>query len=451
MKGDNFKGLLLHLSLIVGVVIVLLPLFWMISTAFKQTGEGMRFNFIPATRQGTKTYSIDLNETFKNKVVFEYVNPAAGEVSVAGSFNEWDATANPMTDDAGIWTTEFTDLPAGDYEYKFVVNEIDWEMDPENEKERDGNSLISVPAEGFVSNKPLTNATKFTDNKIEFKYYAPNASRVQVNFQGEAINLIQDDAGYWNTFVEIPSGKYTYNFVEIKTFREAMNDLYTFSNFRRVLFNPDFPFARFFMNSMIVSVGTAFLTCLLCILAGYAFAKKNFYFKDKLFIILLGSMMVPGMIFMVPQFAIVNRLGWINSFQGLIVPHLANVFGLFLLTQYIKTIPDSLFEAARIDGANELQVFKIILLPLAFPIVVTLFLLTFVTQWSNFLWQLIVNTPDSPFRTLPVGLALFRGQYATEWELMMAAACFSIIPITIMFLFAQKFFIEGMTQGAVKE
>jgi len=110
-----------------------------------------------------------------------------------------------------------------------------------------------------------------------------------------------------------------------------------------------------------------------------------------------------------------------------------------------------LFEAATIDGANEFQIFRIIIIPLAMPIIVTLFLLTFLGQWSNFLWQLIVNTPDSPCRTLPVSMALFKGQYAIAWERIMAGSCFSIVPIAILFLIAQRFFMEGMTGGAVKE
>src|SRR5690606_6399567 len=122
-----------------------------------------------------------------------------------------------------------------------------------------------------------------------------------------------------------------------------------------------------------------------------------------------------------------------NSYQGMIVPHLANVFGLFLLRQYISQIPRDLFHAAEIDGASESQVFRSIVIPVCLPIMVTLFLLVFVGQWSNFLWQLIVNTGDSPFTTLPVGLQQFKGQNANEWEKIMAGACFSILPIAVLF------------------
>lgn len=224
----------------------------------------------------------------------------------------------------------------------------------------------------------------------------------------------------------------------------------TLTNFREILDNPDFPFFEFFVNSLVVASASGALTVLICTLGGYAFAKKRFWFKEPIFFLLLTSMLIPGMIYMVPQFAIVSQLRWIDTWEGLIIPHLASVFGLFLMRQYIQTLPDSLIEAARIDGATEMQVFSRIIVPLSIPIIVTLFLLTFLSQWSNFLWQLIVTTPDSPMRTLPVGLALFRGQYAVRWEAMMAGACFSIVPMAVLFLVAQRFFIEGMTQGAVK-
>lgn len=232
---------------------------------------------------------------------------------------------------------------------------------------------------------------------------------------------------------------------------KSFSDIYTFSNFSEILFNPDFPFFQFFLNSLVVATLSGLVTVAICTLAGYAFAKKRFPYRDAIFYTLLASMLIPGLIYVVPQFALVSELGWINTYQGMVLPHVANVFGLFLMRQYISTIPDSLLEAARIDGANEWQVFRIAVAPLAMPIVMTLFLITFVSQWSNFLWQFITNTPDSPLRTLPVGLNLFKGQYDIKWELIMAGACFSIIPVAIIFALAQKYFIQGMTTGAVKE
>ena len=227
-------------------------------------------------------------------------------------------------------------------------------------------------------------------------------------------------------------------------------ELYTLSNFDTVAHNPDFPFLRFFFNSLVVATLCGTLVTLICTMGGYAFAKKEFVGKQLLFKLLLTSMLIPGMIYMIPQLTLVIQLGWINSWAGMVVPHLASVFGIFLMRQYIETIPDSLFEAARMDGANEAQILRHVVFPLSIPVMITLFLLTFLFQWSNFLWQLVVNTPDSPLRTLPVGLALFKGQYSINWELMMAGACFSVLPIAVLFLAAQRFFIEGLTQGAVK-
>ncbi len=270
---------------------------------------------------------------------------------------------------------------------------------------------------------------------------------------GQVIDLSGPDAdgSFAGSVQDAVLGRYLYRFRFRRPLGVAFRDLYTLNNFSEVLFNKDFPFKRFFLNSLIVAFFSGALTTLICTMGGYAFAKKQFVFRDGLFMVLLSAMMIPGMMFMVPQFALVSTFGWINTYWGLIIPHLANVFGLFLMRQYIKTIPDSLFEAARIDGATEFQQFKMIVIPLALPIIMTLFLLTFLGQWSNFLWQLIVTTPESSLRTLPVGLALFKGQYAISWESMMAGACFSIIPIALLFLFAQRFFIEGMTSGAVKE
>lgn len=228
-------------------------------------------------------------------------------------------------------------------------------------------------------------------------------------------------------------------------------DLYTLENLQAVAFNEDFPFLRYLGNSLLVATTASAATVFFCALAAYVFAKRNFPGREVLFWSFMGAMMIPGMMYMVPQFALVARFGWVNTLAGLVVPHLANVFGVFLLRQYMQTIPDSLVEAAEIDGASEWQIFARVIVPLSTPVLITLFLLTFVTQWNNFLWQLIVNTPDSPYITVPVGLALFRGQYTTDLEKIMAGSTFSILPLFALFLFAQRYLIEGLTAGAVKE
>lgn len=232
---------------------------------------------------------------------------------------------------------------------------------------------------------------------------------------------------------------------------EDFSSLYTLRNFTSVAQGEDFPFLLFLRNSFLVAVTSALLTVFVCSLAAYVFAKKNFPGKDLLFWLFMGAMMIPGMMYMVPQFAIITRLGWMNSLPGLVAPHLANVFGVLVLKQYIQTIPDSLLEAAHMDGASEWQIFTRVIVPLSLPALATLFLLTFVGQWNNFLWQLIINTPDSSFITLPVGIQMFKGQYGADLEKQMTAASFSILPLMLLFLFTQRYLIEGLTAGGVKE
>ncbi len=223
---------------------------------------------------------------------------------------------------------------------------------------------------------------------------------------------------------------------------------YTLANFREVLFQ--FRFGRFFLNSLLIASVSATVSTTFAALAAYAFAKGDFPLRNTLFALFLSSMMVPGLLFIVPQFLVVYKLRWLNTYQGMIVPHLANVFGLFLLTQFIRQVPDSLLESARMDGASEWHVFRSVIVPLSLPIIATVFLLNFQFHWSNFLWQLIVAQDESMY-TLPVGLAMFKGQHEELYTLEMAAASLSVIPIAVLFLFAQRYFIEGITQGAVKE
>ncbi|MCC5875867.1 MAG: carbohydrate ABC transporter permease, partial [Candidatus Sumerlaeia bacterium] len=281
---------------------------------------------------------------------------------------------------------------------------------------------------------------------------AEGMSLLLANNQRLDLNLLSADEEYihWGGSTTIQNMD-TYALETRRSFGQAVSVLYTIDNFRTILTSRDFNFARYFLNSLVVATGAAFLTVFICTLAGYAFATKQFHYRDEIFAVLLLSMLVPGMIYMVPQFSITLQLGLLNTYAGMIIPHLGNVFGLFLMRQYIGNIPKDLFAAARIDGAGEVQLFRNVVIPITLPIMATLFLLTFVMQWSNFLWQLIVNTGDSAVVTLPVGLQQFRGQNANEWEMIMAGACFSIIPIAVLFLSLQRYFIEGLTAGAVKE
>lgn len=451
------KRAVLYTLLFGGAIIVLLPLFWMVLTAGKQRGQALKFQFLPAATVQGPLKTLRPLEPGEATVTFEYVPklyPKLGtpiEVSLAGEFNGWEKSRDQLVRDGSTWSVTLRNLKPGTYQYKFVVNGNKWVVDKSHDNVSGGNSVITLKS-GFNGNRDLADGSRHRGDKVVFDIRRPGVESLQIQIKGRdaPIDLAREGETFTAT-LDSTDEPVEYRILEPQSFWSGLARIYTWQNFARVLANDDFPFARFFINSLLVAAGTAFLTVLICTMAGYAFAKKDFWGKEKLFMALLSTMMIPGMIFMVPQFAVVNKLGWINSYQGMIIPHLANIFGLFLLRQYIETIPDSLFEAAIIDGAGEWQIFKIIIVPLSLPIMVTLFLMTFVAQWGNFLWQLIVNTPDSPFRTLPVGLALFRGQYGQDWEMLMAGACFSIIPIAILFLMAQRFFIQGMTSGAVKE
>lgn len=221
----------------------------------------------------------------------------------------------------------------------------------------------------------------------------------------------------------------------------------TLSNYKSVL--TQYKFGRYFINSLTVASIGALGATILCTMAAFAFAKLQFPLKRPLFGMFLSVLMVPGLMFVVPQFAIVYRLGWINTYKAMIIPHLANVFGMFLLVQYMKTIPDELVDAARVDGANNWTIFLKVVVPLSGAMIATVFLLTFQFHWNNFLWQLIVAT-DEHMYTVPVGLAMFRSAHEELHTLKMAASAISILPITMIFIFAQRYFIEGILRGAIK-
>lgn len=450
------RNILLYVALLTGSAIVLMPLFWMLLTAFKEPGTALKNQFLPETTRVTGVTVLAPNETagaFQSYTFF-HTSPGAKRVTVAGSFNGWNAAASEMkTEGGGVFQTTLR-LPPGKHEYKFVVDGK-WLDGP--------NQALEIAASPDQS--------RYDGKTVSFLYQAATATAVKVQTGQAEIPLQKNSDGVWSGRMENAQAAgesdsaVSYRFSVHTSFLAGLKSIYTFANFKLIRNSPDFPFGRFFLNSLVVASASGLLTVVLCTLAGYVFAVKEFTGKDKLFYVLLSVMMVPGMIFFVPQFALVNVIGkmpffgttlqelrifGVNTYAGMIVPHLANVFGIFLMRQYIETIPHSLFEAARMDGANEYHELTKIVVPLAMPIMVTLFLLTFLGQWTNFLWQLVVNTPDSPLRTLPVGLALFRGQYAIQWELMMAGACFSIVPVAVLFVMAQRYFIEGMTQGAVK-
>jgi len=204
-----------------------------------------------------------------------------------------------------------------------------------------------------------------------------------------------------------------------------------------------FPFGRFLFNTMVVAVGSTGLHLVTSCLAAYAFARLRFRGREVLFLVYLGTLMVPQQVTIVPLFLMMQNVGWVDTFWALILPGAFHALGVFLLRQFFMTIPRELEESAFIDGASRLRILWQIILPLSKPALATLAVFTFIREWNSFLWPLIVTTsPD--MRMLSVGLSLFSGQYGTEWHLLMAAATVTLLPTLLIFAFAQRYFVEGI-------
>ncbi|MBN2384495.1 carbohydrate ABC transporter permease [bacterium] len=208
-------------------------------------------------------------------------------------------------------------------------------------------------------------------------------------------------------------------------------------------------FSRYFYVTTIVALLTTLGQLITSTLAAFAFARLKFFLNHIIFTILLGTMMVPQPVLLIPDFILLAKFGWLNTFYALIVPWLANVFGIFLLRQYFLTIPEELLDAARIDGCGNIRILVQIMVPLAKPILMTLALFTFIGSWNSFMWPLIVtNSPD--MRTLQVGLASLQSESGIQWTLMMAASTFSLIPLIVLFFFVQKHLIESFARSGLK-
>jgi multiple sugar transport system permease protein len=204
-----------------------------------------------------------------------------------------------------------------------------------------------------------------------------------------------------------------------------------------------FPFARFLGNTLVVAIGGMLLHLATSCLAAYAFARLRFRGRDALFLLYLGTLMIPQQVTVVPLFLMMRELGWINTFTALILPSAFQALGVFLLRQFFLTIPRELEESALVDGAGRLRILWQIILPLSKPALATLAVFTFIREWNSFLWPLIATTsPD--MRVLSVGLTLFTGQYGTEWHLLMAAATITLVPTLLVFIFTQRYFVQGI-------
>lgn len=209
-------------------------------------------------------------------------------------------------------------------------------------------------------------------------------------------------------------------------------------------------FGQFFGNSIVVALFTVAGNLVFCSMVGYALAKMDFPGKKALFVVVMVTLMVPGVVTFVPLFVMVSSLGLVDSYAALILPFVTTPLGVFLMRQFMLGIPDPLLEAARIDGAGELRIFARIVMPLCGPPLATLGILTFLASWNNFLWPLVAAQTEAKY-TLPVALSLYStGQSATDYGLLLAGSVLVIAPIILLFVFLQRYFIQGIASTGLK-
>jgi multiple sugar transport system permease protein len=220
---------------------------------------------------------------------------------------------------------------------------------------------------------------------------------------------------------------------------------------------------RLFLNSAYVAIAVTVLQLFTASMAAYAFAKRSFPGRNALFLLTLGTMMIPGQVTLIPTYIILKHVpffggndwlgqgghGWLDSYWGLIVPQAASAFAIFLLRQYMTTIPNDLLDAARIDGASEFRIYAQIVMPLCRPALAALAIFTFSYQWDNFYWPLIIVASEE-LRTLPLGLALFVVRNRTAWDLLMAGSVVATLPVVVVFLLFQKHFVRGIAMSGLK-
>jgi multiple sugar transport system permease protein len=210
------------------------------------------------------------------------------------------------------------------------------------------------------------------------------------------------------------------------------------------------PLFTWTLNTAIVSTTVVLGQVISCSLAAYAFARLNFHGRDKLFLLYLGTMMIPGQVTLIPTYILFNQIGVVNTLWVLIIPaFFGGAFGTFLLRQFFMTIPQELEDAATIDGAGHLTIYRLVIMPLSTPALATLGVFTFMHHWNDFLWPLVTIRETSK-KTLTIGLATLQGTYNTEWTQMMAGAMLALIPILIVFFAAQRYFVEGITLTGIK-
>ena len=210
------------------------------------------------------------------------------------------------------------------------------------------------------------------------------------------------------------------------------------------------PFGTYFLNSIFVTTAITLGEIATSVLAAYAFSKISFPGREKLFLAFLGTLMIPNVVTLVPVYVIVRKLNWVDTYWGLIIPQLATVYGIFLLRQFFLTIPHDLDDAAQVDGLSRLGILLKIYVPLSVPALIALAIISFINNWNNFFWPLVVTNSDT-MRTLPIGLRFFmEGEGSGEWQYLMVASTLVVVPPLIVFLFLQRYFVRGITMSGIQ-
>jgi multiple sugar transport system permease protein len=224
----------------------------------------------------------------------------------------------------------------------------------------------------------------------------------------------------------------------------------TLNNFTSIFNDPTLPVARWFFISFVIA--TVFTTLIVVIdaLAAYAYARMEFRGRKLLFALLLTTLIMPGIMFVIPNYITVAGLGWIGTYQGIIAPGLASVFGVFFLRQFFLSLPRELEEAAYVDGANTWQTFFRIVLPLSGGAIATLAVITFLTSWNDFLWPLLMTGPVREMQTMPVGLSTLQGQYTFDYGKLMAGALVLTVPVLLLYVLAQRYIIRSVATTGLK-
>jgi ABC-type glycerol-3-phosphate transport system permease component len=263
-------------------------------------------------------------------------------------------------------------------------------------------------------------------------------SKVVARGDSTVVNLMDYTGKIVKSFYTVPTN-------ELKDIKRVK--LHT-KNYLRVF--ERVPFGRYFANTIAVSLLTLMGVLITSVLSAYAFARMHFRGRDLIFYFFISMMMVPEPVYLVPSYVLLNYLGWINTYQALIIPWIANIFTIFLMRQHFKTIPQDLLDAASIDGCSQFGILWKIILPLAKPIIATSSVFSIIGSWNSFMWPLVM-TNDPELRVLQVGLSYFSQESSSATTLLMAASALSIIPLVLIFLVAQKSIMQSYTQSGMKE